>query len=179
MKSLQTGMIPNDFLASGMVVGLQGFSVLTVPAGEYAYSIAIAASLISFLVFLHTLRSRTLIPTLTAIVASSAALAAEVYTMEGPFIWRFAGAFLGASVATIHLERTRTKAGISAMLFVGTVLGLGSARYVQDSVGWMAEPDYWFASSIPGGLLGWMALTIIYGARMKKALSSFIPEREK
>jgi hypothetical protein len=107
------------------------------------------------------------------LLVSMTAVAADIATSpeETFYLFRLAGAAMGASVAVIFkLRRRGDVAAAATMFFVGLTTGFVSSRWIIDKLGWPGSPDYWLLSSAIGGALGYMILQMIYSRKFAEKI---------
>lgn len=130
-------------------------------------SLSLVITLSGFFLFLRqyrAFRSIGWIPVFALIVSSTVAAAEITRVPEETFFgWRILGAALGSTVFTIFKHRRKGDLKAAGVMFsIGLAIGFVSSRYIMDKMGWINASDYWLMASGIGGVIGYMALDILY-----------------
>lgn len=106
------------------------------------------------------------------IIASSAAMAAELSSTSALWICRFLGALLGATVATVMLKRERSNLGVFGAASVSFASGMSAWKLVLSKIGWdIHDPaDNWMAAFFAAA----MAITIWRVAFGPKGITGWV-----
>ena len=95
--------------------------------------------------------------------------------MDFIFWIKVAGGAIGSSIAVVFKTGGDSWLKLAQRFAIGTVIGFVSAPAIIDYMEWTHTPDYWLASATIGGVVGYLALQLLFNTDFKAMLPGHKP----
>ena len=90
--------------------------------------------------------------------------------MDIIFWLKVGGGAIGSSIAVVFRTGGEPLLKLTQRFVIGTVIGFISAPLIIDYLGWTHTTDFWLASATLGGVVGYLALQLLFNTDFKAML---------
>jgi hypothetical protein len=83
---------------------------------------------------------------------------------------KFSGAAIGSSIAVVFKTDSDNYLKLTKRFLIGTIIGVLSAPTIIDYFELEPRPDVWLSSAAFGGVVGYLALQLIFNSDLKERI---------